>query len=107
MGDIVGYYPDGKGCYDLLKNRNIRCLLGNHEGMMLGLEDFSDSKEKVYKIREQAKLFCQNELEDIRSRLPFYEIYLDSLKMLFVHGSPWNPLSVYVYPESTIAGLDS
>lgn len=41
LGDIVGYGPDPAACIDLLRERAVPCIRGNHEEMVLGLRDFS------------------------------------------------------------------
>jgi predicted phosphodiesterase len=40
-GDIVGYGPDPGACIDLLRQREVPCIRGNHEEMVLGLRSFS------------------------------------------------------------------
>lgn len=40
-GDIVGYGPDPASCVDLLRERGVPCVRGNHEEMVVGLRDFS------------------------------------------------------------------
>lgn len=35
-GDLVGYGPDPTACLDLLIERDILCIQGNHDGMLLG-----------------------------------------------------------------------
>jgi predicted phosphodiesterase len=40
-GDVVGYGPDPGACVDLLMSRQVPCVRGNHEEMVLGLRDFS------------------------------------------------------------------
>lgn len=40
-GDIVGYGPDPAACLEILRERGISCVRGNHEEMVAGLRDFS------------------------------------------------------------------
>ena len=40
-GDLVGYGPDPDACIERLRDRGARCVLGNHEEMVLGRRDFS------------------------------------------------------------------
>ncbi len=40
-GDLVGYGPDPEACIDRLRARNVPCIIGNHEEMVLGRRDFS------------------------------------------------------------------
>ena len=41
LGDIVGYGPDPGPCIELLRERAVPCIRGNHEEMVLGLRNFS------------------------------------------------------------------
>lgn len=40
-GDIVGYGPDPEACIARLRELDVRCVMGNHEEMLLGKRDFS------------------------------------------------------------------
>ncbi len=40
-GDIVGYGPDPEACITRLRERDVPCVMGNHEEMLLGKRDFS------------------------------------------------------------------
>lgn len=40
-GDVVGYGPDPEACIDRLRSIDARCVLGNHDEMVLGRRDFS------------------------------------------------------------------
>jgi predicted phosphodiesterase len=40
-GDIVGYGPDPEACIARLRTRDVQCVMGNHEEMLLGKRDFS------------------------------------------------------------------
>ena len=39
LGDIVGYNADPNECVDIMRTRNIRCILGNHDACAAGLEE--------------------------------------------------------------------
>ncbi|MDO5113678.1 MAG: metallophosphoesterase family protein [Planctomycetia bacterium] len=102
LGDVVGYGADPTECLDLVQSRCKVCLLGNHDqGALFDPEGFNGSAEKaIYWTREQLEL--PNPRRDERwnflSERP--RMYRDEEnEMLFVHGSPRNPLNEYIFPE--------
>jgi len=40
-GDVVGYGPDPEACIARVQEREVLCVMGNHEEMVLGRRDFS------------------------------------------------------------------
>jgi predicted phosphodiesterase len=42
LGDIVGYNANPNECVDIIRTRNIRCVLGNHDVCAAGLEEPDD-----------------------------------------------------------------
>ncbi len=39
LGDLVGYYADPNGCIELIRQRGIPCVRGNHDTVAAGLKD--------------------------------------------------------------------
>ena len=37
LGDLVGYYADPNECVQMLRDRNIQCIMGNHDVVACGL----------------------------------------------------------------------
>ena len=99
LGDCVGYFPEANKVLDVLRSAGALCLMGNHEAMLLGLLPIDKEKEKVYHITRSRRAVSQEHFGWISNWLPFREIVVDGLKLLFVHGSPWDPLNGYVYPD--------
>jgi predicted phosphodiesterase len=100
LGDIVGYGPNPRECLDLCFDFQV-CLLGNHDnGALFDPGGFSSGAER-------AIFWTRRVLEDVSdpaaqrrwmflAKLP--RTHRDN-GMLYVHGSPRNPLSEYVFPE--------
>lgn len=85
LGDLVGYYANPNECLQIIRNRKIRCIAGNHDRVAIG------SKEPT-RFGEAAKraIFWTREhliTENIRflEKLPFYDV-IDS-SFIIVHGS--------------------
>jgi predicted phosphodiesterase len=93
-GDVVGYGPRPKECIDLLREREIPCLLGNHDQYVTLLMD-----SRVERLREEVRISVQW----TQSQLPMDHLrWLAGLPMRFdieefdfalVHGAfgpkPW------------------
>ncbi len=102
LGDLVGYGPNPIECVDrMLSLGNIVkvCLLGNHDQATMFDPDGFNS------VAEQAIFWTRNQLEGKRGpkaeeRLLFMGERPRSHKsgdLMFVHGSPRNPLNEYVF----------
>ena len=104
LGDIVGYGPNPCECIDILMKTDI-CLLGNHDqGALFDPEGFNSGAERaIFWTRDQLEKTTGNPT-DVDRRWEFLgecpRNYHEN-DMLFVHGSPRNPLNEYVFPEDT------
>ena len=60
LGDIVGYNADPNECADIVRSRNIRCVLGNHDACAAGLEE----PDGFNPVAQRAVLWTRAELTD-------------------------------------------
>jgi predicted phosphodiesterase len=84
LGDIVGYNADPNECVDIIRNRNITCVLGNHDVCAAGLEE----PDGFNPLARRAVLWTRDELTD-ENRL-FLRSLPRELRMndrFFFHGS--------------------
>lgn len=102
LGDIIGYGPNPRECIDLVMKFPV-CILGNHDqGALFDPEGFNAAAERsIFWTREQLESLkgdpeANAERWDFLGELPRSR---REGKFLFVHGSPRNPLSEYVFPE--------
>lgn len=93
-GDVVGYGPRPKECIDLLRDREIPCLLGNHDQYVTLLMD-----SRVERLREEVRV----SVEWTQAQLPMDHLKwlaglpmrfdVEELDFSFVHGAfgpkPW------------------
>ncbi|GIW87785.1 MAG: phosphoesterase [Isosphaeraceae bacterium] len=102
LGDVIGYGPNPRECIDLVMQHCAVCLLGNHDqGALYDPEGFNVGAEKaIFWTREQLESSYDKANNERRWE------FLGELPrthqigpFLFVHGSPRNPLSEYVFPE--------
>ena len=102
LGDVIGYGPNPRECIDRVMEHCTMTLLGNHDqGAMFDPDGFNIGAERaIFWTREQlenASDRVNNEKRwDFLGLLPRQHRH-DSF--LFVHGSPRNPLSEYIFPE--------
>jgi len=101
LGDIVGYGPNPIECIELIRGRAAICLLGNHDqASLFDPEGFNNSAERaIFWTRDQLenqRFPGANERWDFLNSLP--RIHRED-DILFVHGSPRNPLNEYVFQD--------
>ena len=102
LGDIIGYGPNPRECIDRVMESCKMTLLGNHDqGAMFDPDGFNIGAERaIFWTREQLENPSDRARNEVRweflGLLPRSH-RLDSF--LFVHGSPRNPLSEYIFPE--------
>lgn len=85
LGDVVGYGPNPNECVRLLRERNARCVLGNHD--VAAIDNFG--VEYFNPIARRAIVWTQDVIDaETRAWLSSldYELHVDDF--LMVHGSP-------------------
>ena len=102
LGDIVGYGPNPQEAVDIAIGFHT-CVLGNHDqGALFDPEGFSSGAERaIFWTRSQFES-ANGDLAKNRQRWDFLcELprQVQNGDVLFVHGSPRNPLNEYVFPE--------
>ena len=102
LGDIIGYGPNPRECIDRVMEHCTITLLGNHDqGAMFDPDGFNVGAERaIFWTREQLEAPADRESNEKRweflGELPRSHRHGS---FLFVHGSPRNPLSEYIFPE--------
>lgn len=94
LGDIVGYYSQVNECCDLLRQRNIPCLLGNHDWYMVGGGFCTRSKSVNDCLHYQRSIITDANKHWIES-FPIQQ-HLEGISM--VHGGWENPIDEYLEP---------
>lgn len=92
-GDVVGYGPRPEECIDLLRERDARVVMGNHDAAMVGelpREWFNHHARSALDWQEQR---LNSELKDWLKNLP-ERLVVEEMEV--VHGSPDSPLEEYL-----------
>lgn len=84
LGDIVGYNANPNECLDVIKKRNILCVMGNHDSRVVGLEDASDFNYQAASAAYWTREVLTEENKEFLRGLP-RSITVDN-KFLAVHG---------------------
>lgn len=98
LGDVVGYFPDGRQCLDILRAANCRLLQGNHEAMLTQQHELDPLRDEAYGLAAQRKLFDDGEVAFLSQLISSYSAEIDGFRILCVHGTPWDSLHGYLYP---------
>jgi putative phosphoesterase len=102
LGDAVGYFPSPSVVRQLMNGGDkIRCILGNHEEMLLNK---TNDESKIYRLKETRASLTKMELEFIKSWPTYLELSADGNKLLFVHGTYKEPQWGYLYPDGEAEG---
>jgi putative phosphoesterase len=102
LGDSVGYLPDSYEVLERLHSANAICLTGNHEAMLLGQVRLDKDRDEVYRIGQSRHKISQQQINRMSTWMPFRYDTIGGRRLLFVHGSPWDPANGYVYPDSDL-----
>jgi putative phosphoesterase len=93
LGDVVGYYSQVNECCDALRNRDIDCLLGNHDWYMIAGSFCPRSKSVNDCLEYQQKVITTENLNWLKTFKLQFEF--DNVKM--VHGGWTDPIDEYLY----------
>jgi putative phosphoesterase len=107
LGDYCGYMPDVNEVISELIKHDVFAIMGNHDAMLNGIIKIPEDKEKIYKITQNKLAISFPNKKWLSSLLPYRCLEFNQKKFLFVHGSPWNPLNGYVYPDDDFKGFES
>jgi len=105
-GDLCGYYYYHNEVIDAVRNmENTYCILGNHDKLFIDILDGKiDRKFYVEKYGSSIEQFVNNissdNLEFLRSLESELKVNIDGVNVAMYHGSPWDNLSEYIYPDS-------
>jgi len=102
LGDVVGYGPFPSECIDLIRERNIPTVMGNHDAGVAGkltIRHFKDPNKKLIVLTQD---ILSNDQKDWLSNLP-YKIAKTNKEQdwLAVHANPQAPKK-WGYVDSAI-----
>lgn len=110
-GDVVGYFTAVNETIDELRASGAHVTLGNHDAMLIGKLAAADDVRAECRIDYAARVITAANLAWIESLPESLELVLDGVTFAVSHGSPWSPLTEYIYPDyahfDRFGGLDA
>ncbi len=103
LGDAVGYLPQEVECIELLISSGFLCQRGNHEAMLLHPDERARKHESVYRLDEARARLDSRMLKTLESWPASRLLEADGRKLLFIHGTPDEPLDGYAYPDTDLS----
>ena len=106
LGDAVGYMPNGDRVLSRLRDIGAHCIRGNHEEMLLGNISLTPSQDSVYRLELARSRLRPDWIEWIQQWPIERTVAVEGASLLLVHGSPSDPLTGYVYPDTDLSPFD-
>lgn len=108
LGDLVGYGPDPEAVVQLIREKNIKTIMGNYDDAVghskesCGCSYAPGRETEVGDISlswsiEHTSKETKEYLKSLPKRMSFE---VEGVKFLLVHGSPFNELLEYVKPDT-------
>lgn len=100
LGDYVGYYGQVNEALDLVRSLDAVCILGNHDHFLLHGCPESANKAVRFGIEYADRIISARHRAWLGTLPWIWGGELGGRSWLLCHGSPWNPLSDYLYADS-------
>lgn len=98
-GDVVGYYPDVNQVCELLRERQVFVVRGNHDAYTTGELQPDPNRLAVYRT-EWTRANLESDHMHWLAGLPVESKFkLDSLQLIIRHANLWDE-ETYLYPDS-------
>ncbi|MFC1461805.1 metallophosphoesterase family protein, partial [Verrucomicrobiota bacterium] len=100
LGDLVGYYCQVNETIEAIRSLDPICVLGNHDHFLL--DGCSDDEPPAVRfgIEFAAKTIAPEHRQWLASLPLVWEGVLGGRSVLMTHGSPWHPLTDYLYADN-------
>lgn len=98
-GDAVGYYPDVNETCCLLRSANVIAVKGNHDAFSTGQITTLAEKRLHCSIDFTLQHLDDDNAEWLKSLPTHRLIEISGMQFMMCHGSPWNHLEEYIYPD--------
>ncbi len=110
LGDVVGYGPDPEACIDIIRERCRFTIRGNHDDALIGsANDFNIYAREVIEGTRQLMrpgLFSSLAKRERWTFIRSLEPARREGRVLYVHGSPRDPVKEYVMRTDVVFAPD-
>ncbi len=108
LGDLVGYYCQVNEVIDMMRGMGARCVLGNHDHFLLHGCPPDVPPAVAWGIAYATQVITAANRAWLASLPLVWGGEIGGRAMLLAHGSPWRPLTDYLYPDSpALTGLSA
>lgn len=106
-GDIVGYYTWPNECIEKIRQIKAISVTGNHDFACVTGDTggFNLYAEKT--IKWTVKIIKDENIEFLSMLKPKIKLEIEGTDIMLVHGSPRNPITEYVFPQTPDSTLKS
>ena len=92
LGDVVGYYSQVNECCDELRERNVKCIMGNHDWYMVSGSKCPRSCSVNDCLEFQREIISVDNLNWIST----FPVIIHAYGISMVHGGWLNPIDEYL-----------
>ncbi len=96
LGDLVGYYDKPNEVIDLVKQKNIKCIKGNHDKYLVAELPYDLKRDEFYGIKKQKKILSNENLDFLINLKDEIILKVDDKKIYMTHSLP-NDCETYLY----------
>lgn len=100
LGDLVGYYCEVNDVIDTVRGLNALCVLGNHDRFLLDGCPEDASPAVRFGIEFARQVITPDHLQWLATLPLTWGGVVGGCSILMVHGSPWRPLTDYLYADN-------
>ena len=100
-GDIVGYYPDVNEVCDMIRDKKIMVIRGNHDAYVLGDLIPAAGRKMLYRTDWTKESLSEENLAWLATLSKEILIQEDGVDLFIRHASPWDE-ETYLYPDSPL-----
>lgn len=100
LGDLVGYYCQVNEVIDYVRSLDALCLVGNHDHFLLHGCPPDAAPAVRFGIEFAERVIDADHRKWLASLPLIWGGFLGRRSFLLTHGSPWRPLSDYLYDDS-------
>lgn len=98
-GDLIGYNSRPNEVIELLKEKEVQSVRGNHDdALFTGAANFNPVAKQCLEINRE--ILTEENLEYLRELNQIETHEIDNKDIIQVHGSPKDPINAYIYEES-------
>jgi putative phosphoesterase len=103
LGDALGYIPSIEVVEELFNmGKEVRCILGNHELMVLN-QLTNSNREPIYQHQSARSKLTVEQITFLKSWPTHLRGTYFGSNILFIHGGPNDYTNEYLYPDSDLS----